>query len=318
MGGHTEHVLRLILQYQTAQLGGVRIGDNDHLDAQGQGQMDAAGKAIGNKGGHDVHKGLAPVAQELVGLELLGNGVEVPVREHHALGGTSGAAGVDHDAGMVHGIHRVCCGALALTPGNKVLPVDDVGGVVILIRVLQLVAHGHRQGQRVGRRHHQNALHMGALGSLDTAVVGHVQADQQVRVHLSDVVVDALHAVPGVHQVQGGTDQVRSVESVDDLRGHDADHRGNVVPLQANGTEGGSGLFDVDKKIGIGDLAAKVLQSRLVQVLLVLLVQVLKSGAVRQGLANKAGVVILQPGLCDGCVNRLMCCSRHRIKPFLL
>ena len=68
--------------------------------------MDAAGKAIGNKGGHDVHKGLAPVAQELVGLELLGNGVEVPVREHHALGGTSGAAGVDHDAGMVHGVHR--------------------------------------------------------------------------------------------------------------------------------------------------------------------------------------------------------------------
>ena len=309
MGGHTKHELGLVLQHQAAQLGGVKVGDDGHLEAQGQGQMDAAGKAVGNKGRHDVHKGLAPVAQELVGLELLGNGVEVPVREHYALGGTGGAAGVDHHAGMVHGVHRVGSGALALAPGNKALPVEDVGGVVVLVRVLQLITYGHGQGQGVGRGHHQDALHMGALGSLDTAVVGHVQADQQVRVHLSDVVVDALHAVPGVHQVQGGTDQVHSVESVDDLRGHDADHRGNVALLQANGTESGSGLFDIDKKVGIGDLAAKVLQSRLVQVLFVLLVQVLKGGAVRQGLADVTGVVVLQPGLCDGCVNCLMCCS---------
>ena len=51
VGGHAEHMLGLVLQHRTAQLGRVQVGDDDDREAQHQGQMDAAGKAVGDKGG---------------------------------------------------------------------------------------------------------------------------------------------------------------------------------------------------------------------------------------------------------------------------
>ena len=45
------------------------------------------------------------------------------------------------------------------------------------------------QRQGVGGGHHQHPFHVGALGSLLAAVVDHVQADEQVGVHLGDVIV---------------------------------------------------------------------------------------------------------------------------------
>ena len=93
-------MLGLMLQHQTAQLGGVQIGDDEHRQTQRQGQVYAAGIAVGDKGGHNVHQ-LLPAAHQLVkGSKLLGNGVEVGVAEHHALGGAGGAAGVYDYAGM--------------------------------------------------------------------------------------------------------------------------------------------------------------------------------------------------------------------------
>ena len=87
MGRHAEHVLRLVLPDQAAQLIGVEVGDDDHLDAQRQRQMYAAGKAVGNEGGHDVHELLAPVEQLVVGAELLRQSVEAVVGEHDAFRG---------------------------------------------------------------------------------------------------------------------------------------------------------------------------------------------------------------------------------------
>ena len=57
--------------------------------------MDAAGVAVGDEGGHDIHELLAPVEQLIVGAELLRDGVEAVVGEHDALGFSGGAGGVD-------------------------------------------------------------------------------------------------------------------------------------------------------------------------------------------------------------------------------
>ena len=205
VGRHAEHVLRLVLPDQGTQLFRVQIGDDDHGKAQHQRQVHAAGVAIGNERGHDVHQLLAAAEQLFVSTELLCDGVEVHIGQHDALGRAGGAAGVHHHAGVVR-VVRLGTGVFALTGGNEILPADHVGRIAVLVGGGQLVAHGQMQRQGVGGGHHQHPFHVGALGSLLAAVVDHVQADEQVGVHLGDVIVDALSTIARVHQIQGGTD----------------------------------------------------------------------------------------------------------------
>ena len=309
VGGHAEHMLGLVLQHQTAQLGRVQVGDDDDREAQHQGQMDAAGKAVGDKGGHHVHQLLPPVEQLGVSLELQGDAVEAVVRQHDPLGGAGGAAGVYHHAGMVWVI-GLRSGALALAALDELLPADDVGSIFVLVGGGQLVAYGHQRGQRVGRREDDDLFHVGALCGLTAALVHHVQADQQVGIHLFDILTDALDAVAGVHQIQGGSHHVGGIKQGDDLRGHDADHRDDVALFYPGAPQGGGSLFDIDDQIGVGELAAVVFQSRVVQVVLAPLADILKGREGRQGLIDEFLVVILEPGLGLGCVNRIL--RRHQ------
>ena len=309
MGGHAEHMLGLVLQHQTAQLGRVQVGDDDDREAQHQGQMDAAGKAVGDKGGHHVHQLLPPVEQLGVSLELQGDAVEAVVRQHDPLGGAGGAAGVYHHAGVV-GVIRLRSGALALAALDELLPADDVGSIFVLVGGGQLVTYGHHRGQRVGRREDDDLFHVGALCGLTAALVHHVQADEKVGIHLFDILTDALDAVAGVHQIQGGSHHVGGIKQGDDLRGHDADHRDDVALFHPGAPQGGGSLFDIDDEVGVGELAAVVFQSRVVQVVLAPLADILKGREGRQGLIDEFLVVILEPGLGLGCVNRIL--RRHQ------
>ena len=295
VGRHAEHVLGPVLQEQAAQLGRVEVGDDDHLQAQHQRQMHAAGIAVGDEGGHNVHQGLALFEQGVVGRELLCNGVEAAVRQHHALGRAGGAAGVDDDAGMarVVGLGRR---ALALAVCEELLPVQHVGFVLVFIRGGQLIAQLQVDGQGVGRGEHQHPLHVGALGGLTAALVHHVQADEQVGVHFLDVIPDALHAVAGVHQVQRGTDEVGRIEGIDDLGGHDAHHRDDVALFDAEAPEGGGGLFHVHHQVGVGENTAIVIQGGLAQTVFILVADVVEGGHLRQLLLQVLRIVILQPG----------------------
>ena len=110
---------------------------------------------------------------------------------------------------------------------------DDIGVILVLVEILDFVAQRQRQRQGVGRGEHHHMLHMGALGSLMAALIHHIQADQQVGIHLFNVLADALHTVTGIHQVQSRADHVGGIERKDDLRGHHADHRGNIALFQA-------------------------------------------------------------------------------------
>ena len=309
VGRHAEHMLGLVLQHQTAQLGRVEVGDDDDREAQHQRQMDAAGVAVGDEGGHHVHQLLPPVEQLGVSLELQGDAVEAVVRQHDPLGGAGGAAGVYHHAGVV-GVIGLRSGALALAALDELLPADDVGSIFVLVGGGQLVAYGHHRGQRVGRREDDDLFHVGALCGLTAALVHHVQADQQVGVHLLNVLTDAFDAVAGVHKVQGSADHVGGIKQGDDLRGHDADHRDDVALFHPGAPQGGGGLFYVDDQIGVGELAAVVFQSRVVQVVLAPLADILKGREGRQGLIDEFLVVILEPGFGLGCVNRIL--RRHQ------
>ena len=118
------------------------------------------------------------------------------------------------------------------------------------------------QRQGVGGGHHQHPFHVGALGSLLAAVVDHVQADEQVGVHLGDVIVDALSTIARVHQIQGGTDHVGSIERIDDLRGHHADHGDDITLSDTCRPEGSSGLLGVHDEVCIGELPAIIFKGR--------------------------------------------------------
>ena len=309
VGGHAEHMLGLVLQHQTAQLGRVEVGDDDDREAQHQRQMDAAGVAVGDEGGHDVHELLAPVEQLIVGAELLRDGVEAVVGEHDALRRTGGAAGVDDDASVV-GVIGLRSGALALAALDELLPADDVGGIFVLVGGGQLVAYGHHRGQRVGRREDDDLFHVGALCGLTAALVHDVQADEKVGVHLFDILMDALDAVAGVHKVQGGADHVSGVEQSDDLRGHDADHRHDVALFDPDAPQGGSSLFDIDDEVGVGELPAIVVQCRIVQMVLVPMADKIECRKGGQGLVDVLLSVVFEPGFGLGCVNRIL--RRHQ------
>ena len=310
VGGHAEHVFGLVLPDQAAQLIGVEVGDDDHLDAQRQRQMYAAGKAVGNEGGHDVQQGLTLGKQRVAGGELHGNAVEVVIGQHHALGGAGGAAGMHHHTGVLRVI-GLRGNALVLPGSKELLPVDDVGMVLVLVEILDLVTQRQRQRQGIGRGEHHHMLHMGALGSLMAALIHHIQADQQVGIHLFNVLTDTLHTVTGIHQVQSRADHVSGIERKDDLRGHHADHRGDIALFQARGPQGCCRLFDVDDKISVGELAAIVFQCGLAQPVLVLPADELKRRAGGHGLVNVLLIVEFQPGTCLGSIDRgVGCCHK--------
>ena len=195
---------------------------------------------------------------------------------------------------------------------------DHVGLVAVLIGVGQLVADSQMQRQGVCGADDQNALHIGALFCLVAALVGHIQTDQQAGIHLLDVLVDALNAVARVHQIQRCTDHIGSVEGVDHLGGHHADNGDDVALLHADGTEGGSGFFDIHKEVCKGEFAAIILQSGLAQVVLVLMAEILKGAALGQRHVDEFLVIILQPGLRSGRIERFTLFSSHRIKSSFL
>ena len=309
VGRHAEHMLGLVLQHQAAQLGRVEVGDDDDREAQHQRQMDTAGVAVGDEGGHDVHELLAPVEQLVVGAELLRQSVEAVVGEHDALRGAGSAAGVDDDAGVV-GVIGLRSDALALAALDELLPADDVGSIFVLVGGGQLVAYGHHRGQRVGRREDDDLFHVGALCGLAAALVHDVQADEKVGIHLFDILMDALDAVAGVHKVQGSADHVGGVEQGDDLRGHDADHRHDVALLDPDAPQGGSSLFDIDDEVGVGELPAIVVQCRIVQMVLVPMADKIECRKGGQGLVDVLLSVVFEPGFGLGCVNRIL--RRHQ------
>ena len=309
VGRHAEHMLGLVLQHQAAQLGRVEVGDDDDREAQHQRQMDAAGVAVGDEGGHDVHELLAPVEQLVVGAELLRQSVEAVVGEHDAFRGAGGAAGVDDDAGVV-GVIGLRSGALALAALDELLPADDVGSIFVLVGGGQLVAYGHHRGQRVGRREDDDLFHVGALCGLTAALVHDVQADEKVGIHLFDILMDALDAVAGVHKVQSGADHVGGVEQSDDLRGHDADHRHDVALFDPDAPQGGSSLFDIDDEVGVGELPAIVVQCHIVQMVPVPVADIIECRKGGQGLVDVLLSVVFEPGFGLGCVNRIL--RRHQ------
>ena len=309
VGRHAEHMLGLVLQHQTAQLGRVEVGDDDDREAQHQRQMDAAGVAVGDEGGHDVHELLAPVEQLVVGTELLRQSVEAVVGEHDTLRGAGSAAGVDDDAGVV-GVIGLRSGALALAALDELLPADDVGSIFVLVGGGQLVAYGHHRGQRVGRREDDDLFHVGALCGLTAALVHDVQADEKVGIHLFDILMDALDAVAGVHKVQGSANHVGGVEQGNDLRGHDADHRHDVALFDPDAPQGGSSLFDIDDEVGVGELPAIVVQCRIVQMVLVPMADKIECRKGGQGLVDVLLSVVFEPGFGLGCVNRIL--RRHQ------
>ena len=133
---------------------------------------------------------------------------------------------------------------------------------------------------------------------------------KKVGIHLFDILTDAFDAVAGVHQIQGGSHHVGGIKQGDDLRGHDADHRDDVALFHPGAPQGGGGLFDVDDEVGVGELPAIVVQCRVVQVVLAPLADILKGREGRQGLIDEFLVVILEPGLGLGCVNRIL--RRHQ------
>ena len=317
VGRNAEHVLGLVLPDQCAQLVGVQIGDDDDMQAHDQRHVHAAGIAVGNERGHDVHQFLAAAEQIALGDEFVGQRVKAVVGQHNALGRTGGAAGVHHHAGVLRivglGIH-----ALLLALCNKVLPVDHVGLVAVLIGVGQLVADGQMQRQGVCGADDQHPLHAGALGGLVAALVGDVQADEQAGAHFLNVLVDALGTVARVHQIQRCTDHISSVEGVDHLGGHHADNSDDVALFHAESTEGGSGFLDIHKEVCKGEFAAIILQSGLAQVVLVLMAEILKGAALGQGHVDVFLVIILQPGLRSGRIERFTLFSSHRIKSSFL
>ena len=185
-------------------------------------------------------------------------------------------------------------------------------------RVGQLVADGQMQRQRVCGADDQHALYIGALFCLVAALIGHIQANQQAGIYLFDVLVDALNAVARVHQIQRCADHIDSVEGIDHLGGHHTDNGDDVALLHAESTEGGRGFLDIHKEVCKGEFAAIILQSGLAQMVLVLMAEILKGAALGQGHVDVFLVIVLQPGLRSGRIERFTLFSSHRIKSSFL
>ena len=214
------------------------------------------------------------------------------------------------------GVEGLAGGAGPLARRDELLPVEDVGGVAVAVGVGGVVGQLHGPAEGLGRRKDQHLFHRGAPHGLMALVVEQVHADQHPGAGFLDVIVDALGAVAGVDQVEGGPHHVGGVEQIDQLGGHDADRRHDVPLAHAGGPQGGGGLFDVDDEGGVGDVGPVIVQGNVRQVALVLAADVLESRAVGHGHIPVFGVIERHPGLGLGGVNRLFG-DRHSV-PFSL
>ena len=124
-GGYAGDEVAFVLGYELGVALGCEAGHEDAPSALGQHRVDADAEA---EAVEDRHGGqhLVPGAEHRVGgNDLLGEGVEVTVGEHDALGGAGSAAGVEDDSGVVVAALYLVVVEAALGQLHEFLPADD-------------------------------------------------------------------------------------------------------------------------------------------------------------------------------------------------
>ena len=261
-GGHTGNQVGLLLHQ------GMRIGlhielGNEHAGAPGnQRGMDADAQAEAVEHGHDgehLHIGDFLHGEAGGGDGLKGQGVEVQVGEHDALGGAGGAAGVENGAAVLTGSLLGLQGHI-LSGLYHVLPQGIPGFGQLFDGPGPLghgIQHAQGQGQLLGHSGNENFRGMFQLGQ-DSGhlVVELVQSQDGFAFGEIQIEGDLLGGGQGVDHIGDGAQVIEGVEAVQSLGGvGHAD--GHLIPLpDAHFVKTlGSGM-DPAQKFPIGGLFA--------------------------------------------------------------
>ena len=259
------------------------------LDPYESGQLQHSG-AVGQERGEDIQIGLAPLEMKL-GVEVLfHHGVDVMGGQHHALGFSGGAAGVDDDGGSVgilgrlrkslilRTLHKLCVGGIGVFRNGVLCPVSG--------------AHRFRHGVGDGKGHD---------GDVFRQTGGHDRLHGLVH---DEVYLGSRHclALPDLRGRQRDIDHVGhrteiadGVIEIDGLRGvHGLD--GHQIPsLHAGLFQRTGGTPDLLKQRSVGDGVAVIAVDHTVGIVPVLLFDKPEQGPFRDLHAHGLGGVVAQP-----------------------
>ena len=186
--------------------------------------------------------------------DLLTKRVEVPVRQHDALGRAGRAAGVEDDGGVVAGALDGIIPEAGLAHVHEFLPADDR-------RVLRDLGDLAALGEHIARADGLAQLILDArdddvddlcvLADALELVVELVERDGGDALRLVEIELDLLLRREGMDHVRDAADEVDSVEHIDGLRAVGHGDGDLVARAHADGLEGAGALLDLLDHLGI-------------------------------------------------------------------
>ena len=254
-GGYAGDEVAFVLGYELGVALGGEAGHENAPSALGQHRVDADAETEAVEDGHGGQHLVPGTEHRVGGDDLLGEGVEVAVGEHDALGGAGGAAGVEDDCGIVVAALDLIVVEAALGQLHELLPADDrsvVGNLGDFVALCDHVAGLQGLRQLVLDAGEDDVYDAGVLADGLDLAVELVEGDDGDAVRLVEVELDLLLARERMHHAGNASDEVDGIEHVDRLGavGHGDGHA--VALADADGLQGAGALLYVLDHPGVG------------------------------------------------------------------
>ena len=253
--GHARDEVAVILGDELCIALGGKARHEDAAPALREHGVDAHAEAEAVEERHGGEHLVAGVEHWVRRDDLLAECIEVPVRQHDALGRAGRAAGVEDDGGVVAGALDGVIPEAGLAHVHEFLPANDR-------RVLRDLGDLAALGEHIARADGLAQLILDArdddvddlcvLADALELVVELVERDGGDALRLVKIELDLLLRREGMDHVRDAADEVDSVEHIDGLRAVGHSDGDLVARAHADGLEGAGALLDLLDHLGIG------------------------------------------------------------------
>ena len=243
---------------------------------------DAQPKAVEQR--HGRQHAVAGAEHGIDGNDLLGQRVEIPVRQQNSLGRAGRAAGIQNGGRIVARALDLVFPEAVPSQADEVVPHNDgriLGYLLYLPPLREHVARADGLGQRVADARDDNVDNAGIFADGLKFVVKLVERDHRGRLGLVDVKLKLLLARQRVHHVGHRADKVDRIEHINGLRAVRHGDRDPVVLAHADRAQTAGALFDLLHHLPVGGRLAHEVKCNVFRVQPAHLLQPFKHRAVK-------------------------------------
>ena len=219
--GHARDEIALVLGNQLGIALGGKARHQHAPAALGEHGVDAHAQTKAVEDRHGGQHAVAGTEHGVGGDDLLGQGVEIQIRQHNALGGAGGAARIEDDRGIFGLALHLIAPEAGLAEVKELLPADDrrvVGNLADLAAFGKHIARFEGLGQLIPDAGDDDVDDIGVVADGFDFMIELIQRDYRHAVGFVQIEFDFLFAGQGMHHVGDTAHHVDGVEHGDGLR----------------------------------------------------------------------------------------------------